>query len=99
MLVKAKNKQSGLWGIDYKGDNFIMTHAEQVDPMMERAKVIRDESDNGWSEDRNMRQIGCIPSSVLLKHPEWMHEPKLLKRWLMSDEGAPYRTVSKFRTR
>ena len=99
MIVKAKNAREGLWKTEYKGDQMIMTHAEHVSPIMQRAKDVFDTSDNGWTQDRTMRQIGCIPSSILLKHPEWMQEPALLKRWLMSDEGSPYRTVRSMRTK
>lgn len=109
MLIKVKEKidtssrlftsemdiPKGHIGTIVNDDKLIFTQAENITPILQRAHDIRTYSDNGWTEDKNFRQIGSVPHIEFLRHPEWMHEPGLIVRWLRSDEGAPFRTVTK----
>ena len=94
-LIREPNSYgAGLVEIKADNDKFIFLHAQDVTPILVKAHDIRKHSDNGWTEDRNFRQIGAIPEIEFLKHPEWMHEPDLIAKWLNSDEGRGFRTVN-----
>src|SRR5512139_586462 len=86
---------AGIIDVSYDKEKFIIIHGQKVNPMLEKAYDLRTHGDNGFTEDRNFRQIGAIPDIEFNKHPEWMHEPDLIKKWLNTDEGFPYRTVNK----
>ena len=76
-------------------DKTLITHIQQVDDILVEAQHIRENSDNGFTKGRGMRQIGHIPAIFFESHPEWKKNPNLILRWLKSPEGAPYRTVTK----
>ncbi len=76
-------------------EKFIIVHGQKVGPMLMKAYDLREHGDNGFTEDRNFRQIGAIPEIEFTKHPEWLHEPNLIKKWLNTEDGKPYRTVNK----
>ena len=80
-------KDTGLFDVEYEGDQFKYTHGQYVAPVMEEIKLTRENSSDGFSDDRTMRMIGKIPVIEFLKHPEWMHDGNLILKWLQSDEG------------
>jgi hypothetical protein len=94
--------KTGLLSIKEQGDNFVFTHAQNVAPTIAQANDIYWNSDNGWSQEREFRQIGCIPEAtfqwLMTARPDIAKDSKKLKAWLMSDEGRPYRTVRALRT-
>lgn len=75
----------------FKGDKLIATHAQDVDEIQRQAHMIREHSDMGFTKSREMQLIGRIPEIEFLRHPEFMHEPHSVRRWL-NNEGKPYRT-------
>lgn len=95
MIVGDGPFDYGLVGIEREDVFSKFTHAQDIDPTKREAELIRKYSDNGWTQDRMQRHVGRIPHIEFLKHPEWMHAPELIIKWLRSDEGAPYRTVTK----
>ncbi len=86
---------AGLIEVSAEKEKFIFIHGQKVGPMLQKAYDLRNNGDNGFTEDRNFRQIGAIPEIEFTKHPEWMHEPDLIKKWLNTEEGKPYKTVTK----
>lgn len=94
-LIKEQSASgSGLIDIKADGEKYIFLHGQEVTPILAKAYDIRKWSDNGWTEDRNFRQVGAVPEIEFVKHPEWTHEPGLIIKWLNTDEGQPYRTVN-----
>lgn len=95
MLIKDK---AFLHSINEVGDDKIYNHVQDVDPTLEHVAEEKMWSDNGWTQQRSMRLIGVIPDVTeawLRKHrPEVMADAKLLKKWLMTEEGRPWRTVT-----
>lgn len=87
-----------LHSIEEKGDKLVFNHVADVAPVLEEAYLIKNFSDNGWTKERRLRQIGHIPEEHewwLRKHkPEIFKDAKALKAWLMSEEGRPWRTVT-----
>lgn len=96
MIIRTTKKiPTGLKDIKADKDKFIFRHVENIDGALTKAHLLRTYSNNGWTEKKHFRQIGCIPTAEFVRHPEWIHEPSLIVRWLKSEEGRPYRTVSK----
>lgn len=81
-----------------KGDNLIFEHIYDVSDDAVRAGEIKMFSDNGWTKDREFRQIGHIPAATVAwlerNRPDVMRDAKLLKKWLMTEEGSMWRTVT-----
>ena len=99
MIIKSRIEPLpegyGILDARYDGDNLLLKHAEHIDPILKEAAMLRDFSDNGFTKDRNFRQIGTVPGIEFVRHPEWNHDPGLIRKWLMTEEGRPYRTVTK----
>jgi len=93
MIIKTDKNIAGLAKIDYKGDNFIFTHAELITPIMEKAHILREFGNNGWTTDKGYRQIGTIPAIEFVRHPEWANNTEEILKWLRSGEGEAFRTV------
>ena len=85
MILRAK----------YEGEKFKIQHGELIQPIQEDAQIIKEHTDNGWTDERNFRQIASIPSLVFMQHPEFLHDDIALRRWLRSEEGSRYTTVRK----
>lgn len=92
---KIQMKSHGLLGVKNDGDKTIFTHAQNVTPDLEFCHEMRKDTNNGWSRDRNYRHIARIPDTLFLSHPEWMQDPSLITKWLRTDEGKQFATVSK----
>lgn len=81
--------------VDEKG-NVIKKVSEDVEPIIEQAKAIRNNTDNGFSPERNLRHIGTIPLIIL---DQWIREgvdlrdSKAVKKRL--NEFNKFRTVDK----
>jgi hypothetical protein len=56
-----------------------------------RVDMLKRETDRGFTKDRTMQHIGSIPITIWLNHPEFMNDSKALDKWLMSEQGSPYR--------
>jgi hypothetical protein len=76
-----------------KGDKTIFHHAQQVDGILELNKEERKEDHVHAVGDAKWKKVGRIPDLLLIEHPEWMHDPSLLIKFLQSSEGEIYRTV------
>lgn len=77
------------------GDGVVFRRVMDVSGALERAKSMREYSNNGWTKGKQFRHVGCIPASVFVQHPEFTNDPDLLIKFLKSEQGAPYRTVTK----
>ena len=99
MIVTGKNSWMG-W--QEKGDQVVFNHVANIAPTLESAKQLREFSDNGWTHDRSLRQIGCIDAhtfhKLMTERPEIAKDPDKLRDWLMSSEGEEFRTVKKIDT-
>jgi hypothetical protein len=95
MIIKDK---TFLHSVEEKGDKLIFHHVQDVAPSMKAAYEIREHSDNGWTKDRHMRQIGLCSESAfhqaMVENPEIMKDGRELYKFMMSEKGRPYRTVS-----
>ena len=81
--------------IELDKDKMRMKHVQDVGGIIQQAELLRNYSDNGFTSDRNMRHIATIPAGEFVNHPEWAYDEKALIKWLKSEEGRPYRTVTK----
>jgi hypothetical protein len=95
MIIKDK---TFLHSVEAKGDNLIFNHVQDVAPSMEMAAQIKEHSDNGWTKDRSMRQIGHFSESAfhqaMIENPEIMKDGRELFKFVMSEKARPYRTVT-----
>jgi hypothetical protein len=87
MIIKDK----GLVEAQYIGDKFVFTHAQNIDPVLAEVQRFRNDVGDGFTQDRTMRHVGCIPEIEFLRHPEWVHAPHLMLKWLQTD-GSQYMT-------
>lgn len=95
MIIKGKNLPTGLVGIRNEGDNVVFTHQYQIEDAAKRAYKLRNGSNNGFNDKRDMRHIGEIPHVFFAMHPEWNNNPELVKEWLnKNDVGRMYRACS-----
>lgn len=94
MIIKDKSQ---LHSIEDDGDFLKFNHVQNINPTLAKVNEIKMFSDNGWTHDRSMRQIGEIPELVfaqlIAERPEIAKDANKLKEWLMSSEGQQYRTV------
>lgn len=95
MIIKDKTY---LHSIEEDGDLLKFNHVQDISPTLRAAQEIREHSDNGWTHDRSMRQIGLIDEltfqKLLTERPEIAKDGKELYKFIMSPEGAQYRTVT-----
>ncbi len=92
MIVKPK-KDYGLMNIEYEGDKFKYLHGQDIDEtLMEVQELKENQRDGGWNESRTQRHIARIPDIEFLRHPEWMHDSRLILKWLETPEGSRYVT-------
>jgi hypothetical protein len=68
-------------------------YLEDIKPIQEKVQMLKNQTDNGFTADRTMQQIGLIPLTIWLNHPEFREDPRTLDKWLRSEEGAPYRVA------
>ena len=104
-IIKARNLYDclsdrpvdgiGTIDVQYQKDKIVFTHVEHIDPYMQFAYEARKNPNNGFSKDRTWRHIARIPVLEVIKHPEWFHDSKALKKWLKSPEGERFRVVRK----
>lgn len=96
MIIKSNKIQEGLQDISHIGDKTILTHTEDITPILQKTHEMRRHSDNGWTKGRTMRHIGCIPRNIILKRPELLADKtgNLLREFLKK-EGETFLTVNK----
>jgi hypothetical protein len=96
MIIKSNKIQEGLQGIEHVGDKTILTHTEDITPILEKSHQMRQDSNNGWTKDRSMRHIANIPRNVILQRPELLADKtgKLMKEFLRK-EGESFLNVNK----
>jgi hypothetical protein len=101
MLIKTKTPGVLISDMDYKTewhrgtshDTHQTTYLEDVKPIQARVNMLKNQTDNGFTLDRTMQQIGLIPITIWVAHPEFREDPRTLDKWLKSEEGAPYRVA------
>ena len=89
------NKPEGLWNAGLEGDKFKFLHSQNVTTILQAAYQLREQDNNGFTKDRSLRQIACIPALEFAKHPEFVKDPQSIKKWLKTPAGSIYRTVKK----
>lgn len=93
MIIRSSQIREGLQTIDYRKEQVVFTHAQRIDPVLAECQESRESGSEGWSANRTMQRIASIPAAVFVQHPEFVHEPSLITKWLQTDEGRPYRTT------
>ena len=81
-----------LIGIEHKGDKTYFNHIQNVTDTLQFCHNMREAPGNGFSDKRQLRQIGQIPAIEYIQHPEWHDDPDLILDWLRK-EGGDYTTV------
>jgi hypothetical protein len=96
MIIKSNKIREGFQGMQSHGDITKFHHLERVDGIMEQAQNMREFSNNGWTKEKNMRQVASLPSTVVLKYPELLQDKtgKLLRKFLQGEEGRMYACVN-----
>ena len=96
MLIKDKDF---LRETTIKGDTYSHHHAQLVTNIQKEAYAIREHSDNGFTKDRTMRQIGHIPAldaaRLQVERPGIFAHEEIMNEWLKSEEGEKYLTVKR----
>ena len=88
-----------LTGTVFKDDKVSNHHSQLVTNIQEEAYAIREHSDNGFTKDRTMRQIGHIPAldaaRLQVERPGIFAHEEIMNEWLKSEEGQKYCTVKR----
>jgi len=82
-----------LVGVEHNGDKTFYHHAQKVDDVLAQNKEDRKDDHVHAVGDAKWKHIGRIPDVLLLQHPEWVHDPSLIVKFLQSSEGEAYRSV------
>lgn len=87
MIIKDKDAPDrGILNARFEGDNLVVDHVQDVDPILADLKLRSQEQNNGgFSHDRTHRFIGSVPMSVFGMHPEFLHDTNALLDWLTND--------------
>lgn len=84
------------------GENLVFEHFYNTAAAERQAYLQRQFSDNGFTQDRSMRLVATIDEAdftrLCLERPELLRDKNALLRYVQSDEGAKYRTVSALKT-
>ena len=91
MIVRSNKLKDGLNEAKYEGDHAIFLHAQRINPVVERAAILRKETDKGWSHDKSFKLVATIPILDALTHPEWDYDSEALFRWLRTDYGQLFK--------
>lgn len=84
-------KDYGIVEAKFEGDLLCVKNAQDVTPTLQEVQDLRlNTKDNGFSDDRTMRHIARIPDIYWVKHPEWLHDTRLILKWLQTPEGSRY---------
>ena len=96
MIIKDKDFSTGTV---LDGDKISSHHAQLVTNIQQEAYAIREFSDNGFTKDRTMRQIGHIPAldaaRLQVERPGIFAHEEIMNEWLKSKEGEKYLTVKR----
>ena len=105
MSKRWLEKDNFIANTEYKGDDLIITHAQDIDPYLRAAQAQRMgnfHDRQGYSGGGNMRKIASIPDVLYEKlihdDPELARDPnKLIKKIksLKYDEGLDFTVVEK----
>jgi hypothetical protein len=92
-MIIAKN-----WHLDVKDDNdgnTIITHNVDNTAIAEQAKFIRENTDRGFTYDREMQLVGYIPFDIF--HKEGLHKRPMEDafKFMESDAMTPFRVSRK----
>jgi len=83
-------------GFEQYGSEFKITHVQPIADIVNEVQAFKSlDTRNGFSFDKSVRRIASIPAIEFVKHPEWAHDQKALRKWLKSEEGRMYLTVEK----
>ncbi len=101
MVIKKRKSYFNKLRIDDKNPDLIrIDRFQYVDHIKEAVKFIRENSDNGFSKEREFQHVAKIPDYVFNKNahifaPDGRLDEKAFFKWLNSDEGIPYRVPDK----
>ena len=103
MIFRTKRKlildenDATILNVEYDGDNYVMRHAQKIDGILASNQEARKDDGNGFTKDRSMRFVASIPELEFIKRPELIRDlsGNTMKRFLRSDEAAPFRRVRK----
>ena len=92
MLFRSnKAIADGLIEQEYKGDKFVFTHAQKIDPVLNRVELLRKNTDKGWTQQKEFKLIASVPTIEYLNHPEWYHDDAAFVKWLNTDYGSQFK--------
>lgn len=79
-----------------EGDKLIVTHIEDIEPILKQNYEDRKNSDENWQASQNWKHAARIPISVFLELQKLgiADDPVALKKWLESF-GKQYKTTNK----
>lgn len=87
-----------LFGVEAAPQNQILFHhTENVTPLLQYAKHMRDNSDRGFTQGRTLQEVGVVPFWAQMKYAKRFAgedgNEEMLK-WLKSEEGREYRITN-----
>lgn len=99
-IIKSNNNLGeGLVGAEFSEKFVKVSHVENVSPIFAANQKSREDSHNGFSDDRSMRKIASIPPLVAIEaektHPGLFQDKNMMKEFLRSDVGKLCMTVRK----
>jgi len=96
MIVSSTKAVQGLNDISYKDEQVVFTHAQDVAPILQEAQISRNCGNEGWDKGKKSdawQRIGIVPGWAYVKYPEMNRDARLSRKWLLTEEGSPYRTT------
>ena len=104
MSKRWLEKDNFIAGTEERGDDLIITHAQDIDPYLKAAHAQRRGNfltDDGYSGQNNMRKVGSVPDVVytqwIKEDPELASNPNKLIRKLKEakEKGFDFTVVEK----
>ena len=98
MIVKDDGSIDTLVGTSVEGDKYTHHHAQNTSLVQAGCHELRQDSSNGFTQERTMRKIASIPALDAVRlgneRPGFFSSPEMIGEWLKK-EGEAYLTVKK----
>lgn len=93
MIISPHLDGKGMTKVYDADDKVIIQHVSDNTAIAERAKFLRENTDRGFSPDRQYQCLGFVPMDAFFK--EGLHKRPMadLVKYLESDDMAPYRVT------
>lgn len=88
MIIRSSKLSEGNT-LEEQGGKIVLTHTENIEPVLEANYASRKDLNNGWSKNRNMRRIASIPFTV------WLQWTKQYPELIMGDKELKEKTLRK----